>query len=309
MKGENKESALEFYNVTEYYDGFNVGFILNDNRFFLTTDYKVLRGQLESGLIKCEKVLFNGKIKLIYLTNGYSTLDSLLLCMDEKIFVTLLIDILRVFNDIKDNGFLEGQRLLLMPEYIFVDTNTMKVRLIYLPVESKMQHSVSLEHQIRPTLIQLIHSKVQLNPITLQRLTMMFAEESMSLQEIHNELVKQWNQPGMFQIKIKDQSKNEKVLNMISMHKDFPLKFHIDKRDFAIGRDTSRVDGVIVGSPVVGRLHCRILYRDNKYYIEDCSSRNGTFINSEKLVSGKPKEITENSFIRIANIGFKVVFD
>ncbi len=113
----------------------------------------------------------------------------------------------------------------------------------------------------------------------------------------------------MLQIKIKDQSKNEKVLNMISMHKEFPLKFHIDKRDFAIGRDTSRVDGVIVGSPVVGRLHCRILYRDNKYYIEDCSSRNGTFINSEKLVSGKPKEITENSFIRIANIGFKVVFD
>lgn len=303
------DSILDFYNITEYVDGFNTSFLLNDNNNFSITDYKVLRGQIRGGLARCEKVLFNGRIKLLYLTDGCTALENLLLRMDERLFVSVLTDILKVFIDIKENGFLESQRLLVTPEYIFVDENTMKVRMIYLPVDIRMSHSFTQLYQLRPVIIRLLHAGTRFSAGFLQRITMLFSDEQFSLNEIYNELLSQCNHSGALVPETSQGKNGGKVLTMLSMNEPVLIKFCIDKRDFSIGRDAGHVDGAIMGNPVVGRKHCHVLYRDGDYYIEDDSSKNGTFLNGVKLEKGAPKKIPENACIRIANISFEVRYD
>ena len=301
---------FDIYNLMRYEDGVNTNFILIDNSQFLTTDYKVMKGQLNGGLVRCEKVLFNGHVKLLYLTENYTKLENLLPVLEEKNFLTVLSGILKIFIEIKENGFLDYHRLVLSPEYIFVEMNTMKVYMVYLPVERRVSGIQIQTNEIRHVLINILSEGVRLKSSLVHRLTMMISEESMTLQEIHKELVNQWGIAEEEEEKEDEvELPKERILNLISINPEFPVRFRIDKRDFLIGRENGKVDGVIIGSPVVGRQHCKVIYKEEKYYIEDNASRNGTFLNGDKLSKGNPKEIAERSFIRIANVTFKVIYD
>ena len=142
-------SMFDIYNLMRYEDGVNTNFILIDNSQFLTTDYKVMKGQLNGGLVRCEKVLFNGHVKLLYLTENYTKLENLLPVLEEKNFLTVLSGILKIFIEIKENGFLAYHRLVLSPEYIFVEMNTMKVYMVYLPVERRVSGIQIQSNEIR----------------------------------------------------------------------------------------------------------------------------------------------------------------
>jgi len=50
---------------------------------------------------------------------------------------------------------------------------------------------------------------------------------------------------------------------------------------YTVGRDPSC--DIVISDPYVSRRHARIFYRDNRWYIEDLGSRNGTYVNSEDI--------------------------
>lgn len=56
----------------------------------------------------------------------------------------------------------------------------------------------------------------------------------------------------------------------------------IDKPIFVLGKKEEEVDGYINGKSV-SRIHARIEYLDEDYYIEDLNSTNGTYLNGEAL--------------------------
>ena len=47
--------------ITEKQSGVNFMYVLNDNKDFLITEYKVLQNQSDSNFIPCMKILYNGK--------------------------------------------------------------------------------------------------------------------------------------------------------------------------------------------------------------------------------------------------------
>lgn len=51
--------------------------------------------------------------------------------------------------------------------------------------------------------------------------------------------------------------------------------------EYIVGRDPS-CDIVIV-DPYVSRAHAKIFYKENKWYLEDLGSKNGTYINGEDI--------------------------
>lgn len=75
---------------------------------------------------------------------------------------------------------------------------------------------------------------------------------------------------------------------------------NIDKCDFLIGRLQSHVDYVIKNN-AVGKIHAQIISRDDKYYIKDLNSKNGTYINEERIVSNTEYEIKSGDRITFAN--------
>ena len=54
-------------------------------------------------------------------------------------------------------------------------------------------------------------------------------------------------------------------------------------------------------------MHCKVLCKQNRYYIEDLQSANGTYVNKVRLQPNIETEIKHGDIIRLANSNFQVV--
>lgn len=68
----------------------------------------------------------------------------------------------------------------------------------------------------------------------------------------------------------------------------------------AIGRDPD--NDLVIDSPKVSRQHARIQYENQKYWISDLNSRNGTFLSNKRLITGEPEIWTPDKPVRIGDV-------
>ena len=92
------------------------------------------------------------------------------------------------------------------------------------------------------------------------------------------------------------------VLAVRSTGDEYPLCFGPD----VIGTDENTCSICFPDSRVIDKNHCKVYFDRNRFYIEDMNSKEGTFINNEKLVSGKPKVLEQGDLIRVG--GEEIVF-
>ncbi len=343
------QTILDAFNVKEYSDGVNTSFLLTDNSRFSMTDYKVIRGQIEGRYVRCEKLMFNGAVKLLYLTEAYTRLVDLMPKFDEGGFMALVSDILHVYGDIRENGFLDCQKLLLMPEYIFVDESILKARFIYLPVDISSQDAPTGTQQLRTLLQSMVESCGCADAPGVRQLGQLLSNEMISFEAIYSEIMghggfapggsvsagggftsvgaasagggfapgapvtgsnpdahiggNAWTTSGSGSLGNSTHgAPAHRGISLTSVDHQMPVQFCIEGRDFSIGRDAAHMDGVIAGSTLVGRKHCRVLFRNGRYYLEDNASKNGTFLNGQRLPSHSPQEILDGDYIRVANV-------
>ena len=100
------------------------------------------------------------------------------------------------------------------------------------------------------------------------------------------------------------QPDNEKYPCFHSVGKGEPLKILITKKDFLIGRLRDQVDFVIENN-AVGKVHVQVTCHDSGVcYIRDLNSRNGTFINNQRLISNMDYELKSGDKVTLANSDF-----
>lgn len=73
----------------------------------------------------------------------------------------------------------------------------------------------------------------------------------------------------------------------------------INEYPCVIGKMESKADCVI-SDKLVSRVHVRILYEDNSFFIEDLNSMNGTYVNGNRLRPYEKEKIEIGDIIRIA---------
>ena len=61
---------------------------------------------------------------------------------------------------------------------------------------------------------------------------------------------------------------------------------HELKDTVSIGRDTK--NDLVMQSAAVSREHAAVAFRDGRWYVEDCGSFNGTYLNGTRVVPGTP---------------------
>lgn len=83
------------------------------------------------------------------------------------------------------------------------------------------------------------------------------------------------------------------------------MLIELDKKSILVGRMDAFVDTVINCS-AVGKIHAEILYEEGGFYIVDCNSKNGTFVNEKRLVPNLKNKVMNNDLIRFANKEFKL---
>lgn len=85
--------------------------------------------------------------------------------------------------------------------------------------------------------------------------------------------------------------------------KDGEEIIEINKNSILIGRMENFVDYLISNS-AIGKVHAEILQEGEEFYVVDCNSKNGTFLNDNRIPPNTKKVIKNNDILRFANTEF-----
>lgn len=296
--------------IDEIECGSNFAYVLRDNSSFLSTEYKVLQSQTNSSFIKCMKMLYNGRIELYYLVNTYKPLSSLLPRLDPDHFITIVGNLLAGIIDVKNNGFLACHNIDSSFEHIYVDSNTFKVGLVYLPLNKhEYSDASSFENALRTNLVRVIAGISSLSSPKTTQLGADLQNGMLSVEDIYSRL---GGKIAPFQGKKPTGSKDTKdppahgAMKLVALNAPSRVEIRITKPDFTIGKKETN-DGVISFNKMVSRFHCKVTNNGQKYMISDLQSANGTFVNGVRLQPNIPSPVKNGDVIRLANSDFQVV--
>lgn len=288
--------------------GNNVAYILNDNNSFLATEYKVLQSQAEDLFVKCMKMLYNGKIQLYYLTNGYKSLTSIIPYVGAKNFMTIVINLFADIIAVKNNGFLSCQNINITPEHIYVELSTYKIRLIYLPIKKRLFYDVSsFENELRSNLIKFVQDIPTLSSPKTMQLASDLSNGMLTLESIYSKF--NGSTVAERQVTYGHIGKvvhNNGNMKLIAINAPVPFEIVITKDEFTLGKKQELVDGVISFNKKISRSHCKITRKGNHFYITDLISTNGTYVNSVRLQPEQSCPIKNGDIVRLANSEFQV---
>ena len=290
--------------ISEITCGNNFEYILKDNTIFVNTDYKVLQSQNNGIFVKCMKMTRNGLIDLYYVTDEYRPMASMFVGINADTLVNVVIEV-------RNNGFLACQCIDLSWDKIFVEQNTLKVKLIYLPLSVRAFDSyVEFESELRTSIVKLVNKVITTSNTRLDQLVMDLCNGSLSLEDVYNKS----RGAGTAPIEKKEStvqqmptSSNFSAIKMVAMNAPNYFELVIDKDDAVIGKKQELVDLVIPFNKMISRKHCRVTNMNGIYYINDEGSANGTFVNGIRLNPGQKIQMNRGDVIRLADSDFQIV--
>lgn len=303
--------------VSETSDGVNISYLLNDSKHFFLTSYKILQSQESRGFVKCVKLTYNGKPKLLYLSSNYQSLQSLLTSLDADRFVTVLSNLLGAVLELKDNGFLQCPNIDISIDKIFVNQNTLNVYLIYVPVNMGYSDAdtTAFEKVLRTGLanmIKAVPSIISPRALKLQTALLNPALGLKELWEIVNgestasSRLKQFSDElppaGSESLPMRRQPR----FTLTAIGSPHITSFKIDKPEYMIGKNPETADGVISYSTAVSRVHCKIIFKDGRYFVVDLGSANGSFVNNNRIAANTPTLLNSGDVLKLANCEFAV---
>lgn len=289
----------------------NIQYVINDDSTFALTDFKVLKGQ-GSNLVRCAKVRYNGKIKLIYFTSEKKSLKNIAQALDTDSFITVIANLISSVNDIKSNGFLELSNLALTFDKIFVDSNTLSVSLIYLPINNSHSDTVQTENELRTEIIKFISSVPAFATEKMNKISSYLSNGTLSLEQLYGHLCEEVGSyaPKKQKVNVVEkktvQFANQPTLRFRSVNAPVSVNLQINSDEYVIGKSADKVDGVISFNKAISRVHCKITYQNGNYYITDLGSANGTFVNSKRIPAQCSEIIKNGDAVRLANSDFLI---
>lgn len=283
----------------------NVAYVLKDSSMYLQTEYKVLQNQVNDCFVKCMKLLYNGKIQIYYMASGDKNLTSMLPSLDADSFITIISNLFCKIIEVKNNGFLSCCSIDISFDRIYVDPNTYKVRLVYLPINRRMYHDETVfENELRTSIVKLISdTSIITSPKTIQ-FSRDLSNGMLPLEEMCGKQVRKIksSESKTSISRMPEQSK----LRLVTMNAPVRVSIEVNKDNFIIGKNASSVDGVVSFNKMISRVHCKVNKSNCNYSITDMGSANGTFVNGKKLSPNTSCEIRNGDIVRLANSDFQV---
>lgn len=185
--GDNMHRLINSGYLIEGVEGQNITYTLMAQNLFFDIGYKVLQSQAKYGYINCNITTHNGKQKLIYNVSGLKSFDVLMKNISPKLFLNIFCNLLDVVINVKNNGFMQCENISLDFRRIFVDTNNMKVWLIYVPlnIQSDPNSYVYFETQLKKRIVDAIDNTPILNQdVHMKRIRNSMAEGILSIEQV-----------------------------------------------------------------------------------------------------------------------------
>lgn len=279
------EIQRERESLREMKCGTNLAYILSDAGNFKETEYKVIQNQTGDYLIKCVKMLYNGNIQLYYQPGQSRPLSEQLPAINEDRLLRIVRSLLEAVEKVRNNGFLHCGKLIVSSDKIYIDMADLQVKLIYLPVKEKKSNT-EFEWLLRRMLLQIMEQSGY-GTSEIRKLEEELKDQTISLRDIYERMC-------------------GKEMVLVGLNTPEPVKIPIMKEEFLLGKKASEVDGVLDFSRLISRKHCKVNFLDNEFTITDMNSSNGTKLNGERIVPGRPYLLKDGDIIRIAGADFQV---
>lgn len=297
--------------------GMNFSYVLMDNGLFQATDYKVLHSQMDGGFVKCMKMLYNGHVQLYYMVEGQKPLSILLPNLNAESFLMMLSNLFQDILNAKSNGFLFCGNVEQSFDKIFVDPNTLKVSLVYLPVSAHLfDDEIAFESQLRSELVRVIRTSPSLTSPRTYALAEDLMDGTLSLEDLSARIKNgpaSEAAPGTAEKPEKPETpaapEKKQELCLLAMNAPKKVKIRVQKDHFVIGKVGGAVDAGIDFNKMISRVHCCVDRSGNQFTITDLGSTNGTFLNGNRLSPNQPQAMKNGDILRLANSIFQVILE
>ena len=101
----------------------------------------------------------------------------------------------------------------------------------------------------------------------------------------------------------------EELADVILRGSEFTIKLHGNllsrERGAVLGRSAAESD-FVVDAPAISRAHCKVFEREDRIYVEDLGSANGTLVNGRKLTQGEPVALRGGDELQLADLALTV---
>lgn len=297
--------------ISEITCGNNFEYILSDNTTFVNTDYKVLQSQNNGIFVKCMKMTRNGLIDLYYVTDEYRPMASMFVGINADTLVNVVVNLFASVIEVRNNGFLACQCIDMSWDKIFVEQNTLKVKLVYLPLNVRAFDSYAeFESELRSSIVKLVNKVITNSNARLDQFVLDLCNGALSLEDVYNKSRGAGTSPIIKQENPAPQMPTSgyfSTMKLVAMNAPNYFELVIDRDDAVIGKKQELVDLVIPFNKMISRKHCRVTHINGIYYIRDEGSANGTFVNGVRLNPGQKIQMNRGDVIRLADSDFQVV--
>lgn len=300
--------------ITEEQCGENFAYILEDKTDFLITEYKMMHGQEADFLLKCVKMLYNGKTELYYDTKSCLPLAIQSGAEDTEGMLSVLGNILHEVRRVTENGFLSLLKLDISADKIWVDPATRKIRFVYLPVAERLHKDVvEFEEHLRGELKKTVEKRSDKDDKRFADFFQIIGRPGYSSEDSDVEKcgsVDETSTPYSLNRNEKVSSRRgDQTCTLVSLTAGSPIRLTVTKQEYVIGKSTEQADGVAGFSKMISRRHCKIVKRGSGYAVVDLNSSNGTYLNGMQLFPGREYPVKNGDIIRMAISDFQIVME
>lgn len=284
--------------------GPNIAYLLKEDDMLYDIGFRVIENQNDMGVLPGYKLRYNGKIKFIFFTEQFVSLKDIIFALEEQDILTVVNNLSNVVQKVIENGFLNIACVDARLERIWVDKEDLSVKLTYLPlnIEVKGNHKAEFEQSLSACLRR-----------ELLVFENRYSEKFLSIIKNENFIFNNLLQSGKDVVNKCEREKascnrddEQFMVKYILVSAKGDISIPINKSEFIVGKSIEKADGVISNNSAISRVHCKFIYHNEKCFIEDMGSANGTFVEQRKIGAEERVEIHNGSSIRIANADFYI---
>lgn len=281
--------------------GLNFAYLPADCETFSLTEYKILRSQENSIFVPVMKLLYNGRIQLYYRTEGYRSLDSCFSFLDAGKFLEIVFNLLSAVLQTGGSGFLSCRKIAPAFDKIFLEADTCRVRLVYLPVSGGFfPDEAAFETQLRSGLVRVISECGALGGSGTDQLAADLSDGLLSLEKLAERLRGNIAAPDCCAPSLPE-------MRLAALNAPGKVTLYVNKDSYVIGKNPAAADGVLSFNTAISRVHCRIVKTGTQYRVEDLGSSNGTWVNRVRVRKNRPLSIRDGDILRLANTDLRVM--
>lgn len=315
--------------IDEINCGNNFGYVLKDNNYFVNTDYKVLQSQSNDFFLKCMKMTHNGNIEFYYVTEEYVQVSNIINGIPADTLMNILLNLIGAVIEVRNNGFLSFQNIDMEWHRVYVDMNTLKVKLAYVPVNYPLYNNYpEFENDLKSEMIKLVNSVSARGASSekFEKFVWGLSSGKLSLVDVYNQLKVGGMQPvhkypdpidppdpvpgpepDPWGIPLPPLEQPKSFLSLVLINGMQPVTITLSRECTVIGKKRELVDECITFNNMISRKHCSIVRQGDKYFITDEASSNGTFVNGSRLVPKQYYQINRGDVIRMADSDFQLM--